>query len=249
MSTNQALLFPSARQKDLLRLAGIAAMIAATALVSSCGTTRPDHTTTGAIPDDYRRNHPITLAEAEHDLDVPLAAGEHGLTPSTRDLIKGFAQDYAALSKGTIRIALPLNAANSPTAQRLRGQIRQVLIDNAVPASRIVFTNYDAPAGNVSAPVRLGFVAVTAMTNECGQWPSDLMTGPSVIENRNYENFGCASQQNLAAQIANPNDLVGPRGMSPIDAQNRAAVIDAYRSDATSTDSSSSSSSSSTSGQ
>jgi type IV pilus biogenesis protein CpaD/CtpE len=37
--------------------------------------------------------------------------------------------------------------------------------------------------------------------------------------------------------------------MSPIDAQNRAAVIDAYRSDATSTDSSSSSSSSSTSGQ
>jgi len=247
MLNNQAPLSPHTRHKGLLKLCGIAAMITAAALLSSCGTTRPDHTTTGSIPDDYRRSHPITLAEAEHNLDVPLAAGERGLTPSTRDLIKGFAQDYASLSKGTIRIALPLNAANSPTALRLRGEIRKVLTDNEVPASRIVFTSYDAPAGNVSAPIRLGFIAVTAMTNECGQWPSDLVTGPSVIENRNYENFGCASQQNLAAQIANPNDLVGPRGMSPIDAQNRAAIIDEYRSGTTSTDTSSSSTS--TSGQ
>lgn len=228
MLNNPEQTFPSAGRKGL-KLAGIAAMFAATALLGACASARPDHTTTGSVPDDYRRNHPITLAEAEHDLDVPLAAGEHGLTSSTRDLIKGFAQDYAALSKGAIRIALPMNAANSPTAQRLRGQIRKALIDSGVPASRIVLTNYDAPGGNVSAPVKLGFIAVTAMTNECGQWPSDMVTGPTMIQNRNYENFGCASQQNLAAQIANPNDLVGPRGMSPIDAQNRAAIIDTYR--------------------
>ena len=59
-------------------------------------------------------------------------------------------------------------------------------------------------------------------------------------QNKNYENFGCASQQNLAAQIANPSDLVGPRGMSPIDAANRATVIQTYRDGDTSSDSSSS---------
>jgi len=230
-------LFPSAGRTGL-RHAGMAAMIAATALLGACAGPHPDRTTTGSVPDDYRRNHPIALAEAEHDLDVPLAAGEHGLTSSTRDLIKGFAQDYAALSKGAITVALPLNAANSPTAQQLRGQIRKVLVESGVPASRIVLTSYQAPGGDISAPIKLGFVAVTAMTNRCGQWPSDLVTGPTVIENRNYENFGCASQQNLAAQIANPNDLVGPRGMSPIDAQNRAAVIQTYRSGDNSADTS-----------
>jgi pilus assembly protein CpaD len=248
MLNTKAPLLPSPRRNGPIRIAGVAAMIAMTALLGACAS-RPDRTTTGSVPDDYRRNHPITLAEAEHTLDVPLAAGEHGLTSSTRDLIKGFAQDYAALSKGTITIALPMNAANSPTAQRLRGEIRSALTVNGVPGSRIVFASYQTPGGNVSAPVKLAFVAVTAMTNACGQWPTDMVTGPTMIENRNYENFGCASQQNLAAQIANPNDLVGPRGMSPIDAQNRAAVIDAYRTGDTSSTSSSSTGDTSTTGQ
>ncbi len=29
--------------------------------------------------------------------------------------------------------------------------------------------------------------------------------------NRNYANFGCATQNNLAQMIANPADLLGPR--------------------------------------
>ncbi|MDE1996302.1 MAG: pilus assembly protein CpaD, partial [Rhizobiaceae bacterium] len=41
--------------------------------------------------------------------------------------------------------------------------------------------------------------------------------------------FGCASQNNLAAQVANPTDLIAPRAMSPIDADQRSKVIDNYR--------------------
>ncbi|TGS99095.1 pilus assembly protein CpaD, partial [Mesorhizobium sp. M8A.F.Ca.ET.213.01.1.1] len=36
-------------------------------------------------------------------------------------------------------------------------------------------------------------------------------------------------QNNLAAQMANPADLIGPRKQSDIDAENRGAVIDVYR--------------------
>lgn len=225
------------------KCAGIAVMLAASALLASCGTRHPDMQTTSSIPDDYRTRHPITVAEVEHNLDVPVGAGEHGLTPATRDLIKGFAQDYAALSKSTIRVAIPANAANSVAADNARGQVRRVLMDAGIPSARIVLTSYNSQASDASAPIRLGFIAVTAITDECGQWPSDL-TGKTVIENKNYENFGCATQQNLAAQMANPTDLVGPRGMTPIDAANRATVIQTYR-DGTSTDTSSSSSTSS----
>ncbi|GAI42846.1 unnamed protein product, partial [marine sediment metagenome] len=36
-------------------------------------------------------------------------------------------------------------------------------------------------------------------------------------------------QNNLAAQIANPADLLGPRASTTIDAERRGKVIDAYR--------------------
>jgi pilus assembly protein CpaD len=213
----------------VLKLAGVGALIATAALLSACGTTRPDRQTTSSIPDDYRTRHPITLAEVEHNLDVPVGSGEHALTASTRDLIKGFAQDYAALSKSTLRIAVPMNAANSGAAHGVRSQVRKVLSDAGIPASRIIQTDYDPQSADASAPVKLSFIAVTAMTDDCGQWPSDLVVGRTVIDNTNWENFGCASQQNLAAQIASPTDLVGPRGMTPIDAQRRAEVIRVYR--------------------
>ena len=211
----------------LLHLAGIAAAITLTTALASCGT-RPDRTTTSSIPDDYRTRHPITLAEVQHDLDVPIASGDRQLKSGTRDIIRGFAQDYAALSSGTMQIAVPSQAANAGSAHALKGIVRSVLIDAGVKSSRIVFTSYDPSDVNASAPIRLSFIAVTAITGECGQWPSDLF-GPSIIDNTNWENFGCATQQNLAAQIANPADLVGPRGMTPIDAQRRAEVIRLYR--------------------
>jgi pilus assembly protein CpaD len=240
MSTSKRSLPPISRPSRLLKLAGIASMVAAASLLSACGTMRPDRQTTSSIPDDYRTRHPITVAEVEHSLDVPIGTDEHGLTAATRDLIKGFAQDYLAMSKSTIRVAIPMNTANAAAASAARNQVRRVLTDAGVPSTRVVLTSYNSPASDVSAPVRLSFVAVTAITDECGQWPSDLVTGPSVVQNRNYENFGCASQQNLAAQISNPTDLVGPRGMSPIDAANRATVIQTYRDDGNTPDASSS---------
>ena len=48
------------------------------------------------------------------------------------------------------------------------------------------------------------------------------------IENRNYYNFGCATQQNLAAMVANPLDLLYPRGMTPPDATRRVGVVGNY---------------------
>jgi pilus assembly protein CpaD len=214
----------------LLKFAGVAIAVTAASLLSACGTVHPDRQTTSSIPDDYRTRHPITVAEVEHSLDVPIGTDERGLTPATRDLVKGFGQDYLVTSKSTLRIAIPANSANAAAASALRNQVRKALTEAGVPSVRIVLTSYNSPASDVSAPVKLSFVAVTAITDECGQWPSDL-TGPTLQQNKNYENFGCASQQNLAAQIANPTDLVGPRGMSPIDAANRATVIQTYRDD------------------
>lgn len=211
----------------LLRLATTATMVSLAAVLASCAA-KTDRVTTSSVPDDYRTRHAITLAEVQHNLDVPIGSGERKLTTPLRDLVRGFAQDYLALSKSTVTIALPDSSANAGAARNVSGEVRKVLIEAGVKSNHIVLTAYTPAEASASAPIRLGFVAVTAITSDCGQWPSDLF-GQTIRDNTNWENFGCATQQNLAAQVANPADLVGPRGMTPIDAQRRAEVIRIYR--------------------
>lgn len=213
------------KQPSRLRRAGLAlALLTATALVQGCAR---DPMSTGAIPDDYRTRHPITLSEAQHSLDIPVSAGDNRLTIGMADTIKGFAQSYTATSSGLVQIQVPTGSANSAAASILKRQIRSVLNSSGIAANKIVETHYGAAPTGDAAPIRLSFIAMTAMTGQCGQWPEDL--SDNTYSNKNWYNFGCASQNNLAAQIANPMDLIGPRGMSAIDAERRSVVIDNYR--------------------
>lgn len=205
-------------------LAGL--VLGTAAALSGCGSTK-DRMTTSAVPDDYRTRHPIMLSEVEHTLDVPIASGDRSLTVGVQDSIAGFAADYLSASTGTIQIMVPHGSPNSGAASAMRKQIRHVLTTRGVAANRIIETSYQAEANSNAAPVRLSYVAITAMTNPCGEWPEDLQS--NTFSNKNYHNFGCATQSNLAAQIANPMDLVTPRDMAPIDATRRSTVIGLYR--------------------
>ncbi|MBN7807528.1 CpaD family pilus assembly protein [Agrobacterium rosae] len=215
---------PLAHRPSIRRTGLVLALLTTAALAQSCAR---DPMSTGAIPDDYRNRHPITLSEAQHSLDIPVSAGDNRLTVGMADNIKGFAQSYAATSSGVVQIQVPTGSANSAAASILKRQIRATLASSGIPAAKIVETPYRAAPSGDAAPIRLSYIAVTAMTGQCGQWPEDL--SDNTYSNKNWYNFGCASQNNLAAQIANPMDLVGPRGMSPIDAERRSVVIGNYR--------------------
>ncbi|XUY26929.1 CpaD family pilus assembly protein [Agrobacterium sp. rho-8.1] len=215
---------PLAHARSLRRAGLVLALLTTAALAQGCAR---DPMSTGAIPDDYRTRHPITLSEAQHSLDIPVSASDNRLTVGMADTIKGFAQSYTATSSGVVQIQVPTGSANSAAASILKRQIRSVLNSSGIASSKIVETHYSAAPTGDAAPIRLSFIAMTAMTGQCGQWPEDL--SDNTYSNKNWYNFGCASQNNLAAQIANPMDLVGPRGMSPIDAERRSAVIGNYR--------------------
>lgn len=209
------------------RLARAAVLLATVGMLVGCGANR-DGMTTGSIPDDYRTRHPISLTEVEHTIDVPIASGDRRLTQGMRDVIAGFASDYRLRSSGTLQMLIPHGAYNSGAASAMRKEIRSVLATNGVPMTKIIETGYQAGAGGDVAPIRLSYVAVSAVTDQCGEWPDDLANNSS-LANRNWHNFGCASQNNLAAQIENPMDLVAPRKISPVDATQRANVISDYR--------------------
>ncbi len=203
----------------------VAALLGIALLMAGCA--NPDGVTTGSLPDDYRTRHPITIGEAEKVIDIPVAAGDHGLTSGQREVIAGFAQEYLRASKGIIRIQTPQGALNSGAAAYAAGDMRRLLVRMGVPKNRILQTGFAADGYGASAPVRLSYVAITAQTAPCGEWPADMTL--NTVENKNYYNFGCASQRNLAAQIANPNDLLGPRRMTPPDAEQRGQAMERYR--------------------
>ncbi|WP_377291734.1 CpaD family pilus assembly protein [Rhizobium sp. SG2393] len=206
--------------------AAVLACAMAAGVLAGCAP-KPDRLSTGAVPDDYRARHPIVLAEGESTVDVPISSGDVRLQLATRDLIRGFASRYHTTASSVVQVILPSGAPNSAAVQRLRREIRAALVSGGVPANRIVELRYEAGASGDAAPVRLSYTAIKASTAPCGEWPEDLAIKTST--NQNYYNFGCATQANLAAQVVSPTDLLGPRVMSPVDAEQRNLVINDYR--------------------
>ncbi|WP_256748911.1 CpaD family pilus assembly protein [Mesorhizobium sp. Mes31] len=198
--------------------------VAVAALLAGCA--QRDSITVGAIPDDYRTNHPIVIAEKNLKIDLPVGAGDRGMTGSQRDTLLGFLDDYDKSAAATLTIQVPSGSANEVAATAAGRDFARLAVASGVKRNRIVVTSYQAGSSEASAPVRVSYIAVRAQTDKCGRWPADLV---DTSENKHYADFGCSYQNNLAAQMANPADLLGPRKSSTIDAENRGAVIDIYR--------------------
>ncbi len=218
----------SRNAKPLLMAVSLAA-----AVLSGCAGPR-DQLTTGGISDDYRERHPIVVTEAEQTVDLPVASTDRRLTIAQRELVRGFATTYVSRASGPVYILTPEGSPNAGAARALRSQVRAELAARGIASSRIINTSYAATGVLDAAPLRLSFTGTTAVTSQCGQWPKDISAD---FTNQNYYNFGCASQNNLAAQVANPEDFVAPRGMTPIDAEQRNEAIKEYRTTTSSIDS------------
>lgn len=198
--------------------------VAVAALLAGCA--KRDSITVGAVPDDYRTNHPIVIAEKNEKIDLPVGAGDRGMTGSQRDTLLGFLDGYDKSAAPTLTISIPSGSANEIAATAAGRDFARLAIASGISRNRIVITTYQSASAEASAPIRVAYVSVKAQTDRCGRWPEDLM---QTSENKHYADFGCSYQNNLAAQIANPTDLLGPRKQSDIDAENRGEVIDVYR--------------------
>ncbi len=210
------------------RNTAFAAMVLAAAVgLGGCSAmTMSRHEIVGSVPTDYRTDHPIVLTDALAILDVPAARSSVRLPDDARTNVVAFGQKFVVSGSPTIAIVIPRGSANQAAAQRIAGEVRYVLAASGVPTQMIDTRSYTALPRDTEAPVRIAYSRVVARTDQCGEW-SDQVADTS--ENRNYENFGCATQQNLAAIVANPLDFAYPRATTPADAERRSNVLEKYR--------------------
>lgn len=202
-------------------LVSLMALMAAAMLVAGCSqNARP----IGTAPLSYKDRHPISIGHYPVSLEVAADPQLGMLTPNNRTEVYGFVRAYANEGESHLQVFTPSGGANEGTAHAIVGEIRQIASDEGIPHSMLSIRPYHAIDGH--GPVRLTYSRLRAVAPDCGIWPSDV-SGDR--QNRDYENFGCAAQQNLAAIVADPRDLLGPRGSIPRDSERRGDMFEKWR--------------------
>lgn len=163
------------------------------------------------------------VLQAEPDIDrIALAVRDGDLSPAQQAALGELASRFRVEGAPVLTIEAP--AGDNPVALATAHQVRRTLEQRGVPGAMIRTIAYYGPDDR--APVLAGFDTYRAIVPQCGtQWDSLTRTG----SNQTSSNFGCAVNANLAAQIANPRDIVQPRGMTPADAGRRSVVFATYR--------------------
>lgn len=207
------------------RRAAIVVVALAALATGACNTRRGADVTASIAPNDVRDRHPIVLAEAPHSLELYPGPGGR-LDARQDDDLAAFAAAYRADGRSVIIAEAPANGAH------VMPGLYAALARHGLSGGNVQVRRYAAPHYSTAAPVRLSFARLQArVPHECGRWPEDL--GVSNLSfnaaNRPFWNLGCATQANLAAQVADPLDLVRSRAEGRIDTIKRTNNIEKMR--------------------
>jgi pilus assembly protein CpaD len=213
-----------------LRLVG--ALVGLSATLGACTFATTEVATTASIPDDYRLRHPIAIEEANRSVVIFVGQGRGGLSAVQRADVTGLARTWVREGTGAIVADVPVDTPNARAAASAFREAKAVLAAGGVPSGGITVRHYTPDNPRTLATIRLSYPRIAATAGPCGLWPEDL--GPSVadpryFENKEYYNFGCANQRNLAAMVDNPSDLVQPRPETPPYTPRRSEAFEKYR--------------------
>ena len=191
-----------------------------------------------SYPDDYRQRHPIAIQETERSVVIFVGHARGGLSASQRADVLGLAQTWLREGTGAINADLPVDTPNARAAADSFREIQALLAAAGVPPRGITVRRYHPEDPRQLAAIRLNYPKLSAVAGPCGLWPEDL--GPSIknknyLENKQYYNFGCAYQRNMAAMVDNPSDLVQPRSETPAYTTRRTEAFEKYRKGSTTT--------------
>jgi pilus assembly protein CpaD len=205
------------------RALGIALLAGLAPALGGCFT---DRAVTGSVyPHDYRERHPIALVDTARSLDL-FAVGANGLDYRQANDLRAFLNEYRRFG-GTIAVQIPVGTDEIGATREVVAAIRESA------GARLAMSTYHPMNRAVASPIRLSFQRLQAkVSDRCGLWPQDLGVSDAAfnLKNEPYWNFGCSVQANVAAQVADPVDLVRGRQETPPDTAKRMQNIGKLRS-------------------
>jgi pilus assembly protein CpaD len=191
--------------------------LAAMLLAGSCAVPVTNGST--SITPDGAANHPIAVEPSYQSLKLNYSQADSGISPADQARFANFVSAYETHGNGAIAVSAP-SGVNSTAMVNF---FAQRINDMGVSKDHILVSTHDAPDGDQR--VEINYVSYEAHTEKCGDWSDDLSY---TADNLTPKNFGCAVQQNVAAQIADPRDLMQARPADNADAVRRATVLGNY---------------------
>lgn len=200
--------------------AGAGSALAALLLLGAC-TTPASGLKPGETPPVNPGERYKMQAEQTPD-EIRLGQHPDGLSDHQRAALVDYARGYIEAGGDEVVIRTPQGGGEA--AARMAQGAKAVLEQAGLSEQEIKLDVY--AADTPGAAVRIVYQRWRAKPIVCGQSWNDLT---KTRDNQAQSNFGCAVTANMAAQIADPRDINGPRTMSPADADRRSVVIDHYR--------------------
>ncbi len=214
-------------QTRAVKAATLATLCALGLGLAGCRPEAPGTQVAGWTLIDPSQRHPILVSEKPEAIALRVPRGSQGLSPAQKARLLEFAEKFRARDNGASRlvIAAPSGAPNEADALAAVQDARELLGERGFAETSIAVEAY-AEDSDPQPPIRVSYVTYSAQGPDCGTWGQNLARQG---DNLNYGNFGCATQHNFAAQIANPADLLGPRAMTPRASGRRATVWEKYQ--------------------
>ncbi len=168
------------------------------------------------VPAAHYERYPIEVAKRPVKMEISSQQGE--LQSAQIGAISAFTR--GARNSGSSKITI-LRPSGGGVSGKVARQTYQLLVQSGFSPGMISQKTYPGPS---KGTVQLSYVRSVAVTKECGDWSSDMANTSS---NEPYSNFGCATQNNIAAMVVNPDDFVVPEPTTSAMAssRNRAARV------------------------
>lgn len=205
------------KRRPLSAALSIAAAVAAALSIAGC---RPGEPSSGHVAGwvlvDPAQRHPIIVSQQPTTTTVRVPRGADGLSAQQRAHVVSFLSRYRSdAGNSRLRIAVPSGAPNEVAAMAAAADVRNLIRELGFDESNVNIEAYHED-GDPAPPIRISYARYVAEAPNCGMWPTNIGDDSRNVP---FPNFGCATQRNFAVMVANPADLLGPRGMTPRSAE------------------------------
>jgi pilus assembly protein CpaD len=195
-------------------------LFASAGLLAGCASGESKLAKQARSPDDLYH-----LQARDQSDQIMLAVHSGGLSQAQKDALTALAGRWREGGARAIQISAPHGQGDPVAAYKSAQAAREQLIMQGVPADAINQSSYEA-AGDPQAPLLVEFTRFDAVVPSCGRsWENLTATQANTVQS----NFGCAVTANMAAQIADPADIAGPRPTASADAGRRVTILEGYR--------------------
>ena len=169
-----------------------------------------------------QKRHPIGTGRRLERLIVEVERPGARLAANQRADVAGFIQGYKTNGARRLRISSPARASGHLSSRPALQDIEEIVTLSGLSAEMVEVRYDTAGRGDV---IELAYEEPTAVAPTCGDWSKDAGKDKHVLP---YNNFGCATQRNLAKTMAHPRDLLISQPAAPRSSQKRSDDWEGY---------------------